>query len=117
MYSSSYIIGVNGALTSDKVEQAIGVTLLSPYSEMADEIVNYIVKYAKKYTVREYMDTTHTEEYKLPDEIRYIVVNNMDLYYGEINSKQDLKPGVLAFIAMGVNYKSDKFIFKTEAYE
>ena len=117
MHSSSYIIGCKGKLTMEAIESVIGVELLSPYSEVSDEVVNYIIKYARLHTIREYMDVTHIEEHQLPDEIRYIAINAMDLYYGEINTKDDLKPGAMAFIAMGLNYRSDKFLFKKASYE
>ena len=116
MYSSSYIIGTKSELTGDLIEEAIGVELLSPFSEISDEIVQFILKESKKYTVSEYMNLMCIQEYKIPDIIRYIVSHNMYLYYGEIHSNRNLKPGAMAFIAMGINYKSNNIVFKKESY-
>jgi len=116
-YNSNYIIGVIGELTFDKLHEVIGVSLLSPYSEIADEIINYIIRYSQKYTIESYIKFMGIQEHKISDELRCIVTNNMDLYYGKISTTDKLKPGAMALICLGINYKSDKLIFKKGSYK
>jgi hypothetical protein len=113
-YRSTYIIGVKGKLTSAKLEKAIGVPLLSPYSEICDEVIEFILNNAEKITLREYMEENGIDEYRVPEEIKYITSNGMDIYHGKIHSGRKLKAGAMG--AMGINYKTSNFVFKKGSY-
>ena len=115
-YESSYIIGVKGKLTFHKLSKAIGVPLTSPYSEISDEIIEFIQHNSKKITVNEWMEVTGTSDLKTPDYIKEITRRGMDLYFGTIDSNRNLRPGAMAFIAMGINYNQGNLIFKKESY-
>jgi len=106
--SSSFIIGVKGDLTEEKLMKAFNVPKDSPMYVFAEEIASLMLT-SEKYSLKEYMDNEcYDSEEEIDSEIKEIFDKNMNLY--------QFSEELSCFREMKLNYHSEDLIIIKEEY-
>lgn len=113
--SSSFIIGVNGDLTEDKIMKVFNIDKSSPLFGIAKGIAGIMLG-ADKYTKKEYFkDRCYESDSDLTSEEKKIFDKGFTLYSGYA-SDEDSSNGIeTALCNMDLNYEDSEIIMFKEA--
>ena len=113
--SSSFVIGVKGELTEEKVMKAFGVGEKSVLYKLAKEMAKLMVDLSEELSEKEMMSDDY--HYGLEEEkVLQLIKKDFKFYKGSASS--DGEPVECALCeAVGIEYEDDEiFISKEEAY-
>lgn len=108
--SSSFVIGVKGELTADKIMKVFNVDEKSPLHGVAAEMASLLVDRAEEVSMKEMLDDGYLSE----DVIKQLIRKDFTLYKGNICS--DGEPVECALCeAVGLDYEDDEIYINKEA--
>lgn len=112
--SSSFILGVKGELTKEKILNMLNMPEKSPLREVAEEIADSIYSSSGKFDLKQMLEDYGCEDAsELPDVYKKAIENNKLVFYeGEIYDESNSVDSFLCDMAF--DYEDENFIFYKE---
>jgi hypothetical protein len=108
--SSSFVIGVRGELTVERVMAAFKVDSKSPLYGMVKDMAQILVNRADEISMKEMLDDERLDE----DKIKDLVKKDFIFYVGSVSSEDEPIEGVLCE-SVGIEYEDDDIYISKEA--
>jgi len=111
--SSSFIIGVKGELTEEKLMKAFKVNKDSPLYSLVTKMAQVMKKKSDVYTKEEYLDDMCCGEEDLSDTVVAIIERGFKIYRGWVSDEEG-DPAESALYNLALNYTDEDLILFAE---
>ena len=107
--STSFVIGVNGAIDYDTVIESLKVPKDSPLYPIAEDVANFFVYDTEEISLDDLLDYCNEDEIsKLPEVLQKVAENGMNIYKATIYTDgEDIERLIFT---TPFNYSSDKIV-------